>query len=148
MQYFVYSTLTNDHAYTNWTLPTEIGQRPEIKKGADGFKEQVLIKGGANVATDRLITPIGIRTAVTERQMETLKRNKTFQKHMAQGFIVVKTEKDDPEVIAQRHMEKADLSAPLTPKSEVFKEIEEKTESPLEVSVGKRITNAVRGILS
>jgi len=146
-RFFIYSTLTNDHAYTNWTLPKEAGQRPEIKVHQDGFKEQILIKGGANLPNEHFVTPLGVRTEVTERQLEALKLNHVFQRHLAQGLLLIKDEKDDPELIARKHMAKADDSAPLTPKSEIFRDRGEDTIKPADAgSVRGRVVSAVRGV--
>lgn len=148
-RYYVYSTLTNDHAYTNWTLPTEVGKRPEIKVHADGFKEQITVRGGANLHTDELKTPLGVRTEITEKQWLALQENKVFQKHLKAGLVLVKDEKDDPELIARKHMEKADMSAPLTPKSEIFKDKGEDTITPVvDKTVRGRVVSAVRGVFS
>jgi hypothetical protein len=81
---------------------------------------QVVIKGGANLATDRLITPLGVRTEVTDQQLEQLEQNTIFQKHKKQGFIVVMSDKEDPDDIA-KGMTPKDQSAPVTPNDPIFK---------------------------
>lgn len=116
MRYYVYTTLTNDHDYTNWTNPSDKTIYPTIES-------HVLIRGGANRATVKQQTPLGIRTEVTELQHEQLMRNRKFLQHMDRGFIVVTTDKNDPEEIARKEMEKADNSAPLTPNSAIFKKV-------------------------
>jgi hypothetical protein len=110
---YIYSTLTNDYSYTNWTRPTDPNKYPEIIA-------QVLVKGGANRATDKLITPLGVRTEVTDQQLEQLEVNTTFKRHKDQGLIVVMTDKEDPDDIAKM-MTAKDPSAPITPNDPIFK---------------------------
>ena len=144
---FVYSTLTNSHAYTNWTRPSDPLKRPEIVVQDNGFKEQVLIEGGANLANSNVITPLGMRTEIDERQYEVLKRNTMFQRHLEQGFLVVKTEVDDPELIAKKYMAARDASAPLTPNSDIFQGDAPEVVKPKE-DIGNKIVSAVRGVFS
>lgn len=142
-QFYIYTTLTNDHAYTNWTKPTDPKMRPQIA-------EQVLIKGGVNLPNEHLITPLGMRTAVTDKQMEALNRNKKFLQHKERGFIVIKTDADDPEKVARRHMEKRDNSAPLTPQSEQFRDRGEDTIKPIttDKTLSAGVGKLFRGIFS
>lgn len=144
---FVFSTLTCDYAYTNFLPNPAKGQPRQIILHEDGFKEQIVIKGGANLSNDKFITPLGARTEVTERQLETLERNSTFQKHKKQHFILVRGDKADPDGVAREHMEPRDASAPYTPQSEIFRDRGEDTITP-KVSMGDKIVGAVRRAIS
>lgn len=101
---YVYSTLTSDQRYTNW------------RKGANDLSEEigsVFVKGGAGVANDRLITPRGVVTAITEDDLKLLEQNDDFKLHKQNGFVEVsKTLTDADEVAAE--MGGFDLSTPLT----------------------------------
>lgn len=112
MKNFVYCTLTNDHAYTNFKPQDNPGQPLEIES-------QVIIKGGANLATSQLITPLGARTEVSDDQLEALEKNSTFQKHKSQGFIKVTHHKEDADE-AVHDMQAKDAAAPKTPDSPEF----------------------------
>lgn len=62
---YVYSTLANDQSYTNWipgggNMPVE--------------SHSVFIKGGTGVANDRLITPLGVMTEVTDHDIDELRK--------------------------------------------------------------------------
>lgn len=136
MRHFVYSTLTNDHRYTNWTLPTSKGMLPQVET-------QVLIRGGANRAGNHGVTPIGVRTEVDEEQLEALKKNKSFQRHCEQKLILVFDEQQDPEEVAKKYMTAKDQSAPLTPNSEIFKQPNSDGETIKPSSDGKSIVSRV-----
>lgn len=102
--HYVFSTLANDQLYTNW-----------IQGGADlpVKGHQVLINGGTGVANDRLITPMGVCTEISEYDLEELQRNKVFKDHEAKGFLVVRAKNADAEKVAS-DMNLDDESAPLT----------------------------------
>lgn len=104
VKHYVFSTLANDQNYTNWH-----------KGGADlpVKGHSVLIKGGTGVANDRLITPIGVSTEISEHDLEELQRNPQFKQHQENGFLVVKSKNADVEKIAS-DMNLDDESAPLT----------------------------------
>ena len=101
---YVFSTLANDQLYTNWTAG---GGDVPIKGHA------VLIKGGTGVANDRLITPLGVSTEITDYDLEELEKNPSFKDHEKNGFIVVKAKKAEAEKVAA-DMNLKDESAPLT----------------------------------
>ena len=114
-RFYVFSTLTNDHVYTQWTRPSDPNMGPEI------IPRPVLINGGANRATypdgaQGRFTPRGVRTEVTEAQMEYLNGSTMFKRHLKKGFITVTTSKEESDLVA-RDMQKKDNSAPLTPTS-------------------------------
>ncbi len=110
-QLFVYTTLTSDNIYTYYS--TETGNDVPAPIMIDG-REGVLIAGGTGVANDRVITPRGVRTPVTEAQVEYLRANRVFQLHEKNGHIIVSDEDTDPEKIAA-NMEGRDRSAPIVP---------------------------------
>jgi hypothetical protein len=110
---YIYSTLSSDQQYTSWKPPPP-GGSPELER-------QVVIKGGANVASKFLVTPIGARTEVSEDDLEFLETNNVFKRHVEGGYIRVRKEKVDPEVAVAAGMKQRDQSAPLTPESSEFR---------------------------
>lgn len=101
---YVFSTLTNDQHYVNW------------EKGPHDVPVETVgvhIKGGTGIANDRLITPLGVCTEVSDAEHEMLKRNPIFQQHVENGHIIVRTSKADPEKVAADML--PDASAPKTP---------------------------------
>lgn len=103
--FHVFSTLANDQRYASYTK----GGGDVMIKLAD-----VLIKGGAGVANDRLITPLGVVTTVGEDEMALLKGNGVFNDHVERGHLVVREKSADADKVAA-DMNRADESAPLTP---------------------------------
>ena len=101
---YVFSTLANDQLYTNWIAG---GGDIPIKGHA------VLIKGGTGVANDRLITPLGVSTEITDFDLEELQKNPSFKNHEKEGFITAKAKKAEAEKVAA-DMNLKDESAPLT----------------------------------
>jgi hypothetical protein len=101
---YVYSTLSSDVNYTNYAAG-----------GADlpAALEPVHIKGGAGVANDRLLTPRGVMTEITERQAEYLRANPVFQLHEKNGYVQIGAKSIDPEKAAAG-MASNDPSAPMT----------------------------------
>lgn len=74
----------------------------------------IVINGGAGVANKRtLITPLGVVTKVTDKQLEQLKREPAFQGHMKNGFITIGSVKLDADRMA-RNMAKDDGAAQET----------------------------------
>lgn len=106
---FVFSTLASDVAYTN-----------HAQGGADLPIDlpPVLIKGGAGVANDRIITPRGVATEVTEEQVEYLRANQVFQLHEKNGFVMVSESYADPDTVAA-DMTGRDISAPIVPQDNI-----------------------------
>lgn len=95
----IYSTLSCDTLYVDYRKSENLNVR-------DG---QVLIKGGANVPTEGMrspITPHGVVTPVTEDQLVLLENNFHFQEHVRLGFIKVDREKISFEK-AEKNIEKA-----------------------------------------
>lgn len=102
--HYVFSTLANDQNYTNWH---QGGADLPIKG------HSVLIKGGTGVANDRLITPMGVCTEISQYDLEELERNVVFKGHVEKGFITVRVKSADAEKVASE-MNLDDESAPLT----------------------------------
>ena len=107
MKAHIYSTLSASVAYTLWG-----------KAGADLPKRvrSVTIHGGANVADKHFVTPEGVMTTVSEEELDLLKQNALFQKHLANGFLTIQESAVTVEK-AVRELEAADGSAPATPQS-------------------------------
>ena len=105
MSKYIFSTLANDNLYAGY-----------VKGGADlpRLERQVLIKGGAGVAgrDQRMITPRGVVTEVTDSEYEFLKTNVVFKRHQDTGFIKIEDRAADPEQVAA-DMTGRDNSAPL-----------------------------------
>lgn len=103
--YHVYSTLSNDQAYTRWGKP-EKGGLPEVDA-------TVRIHGKANVPNDHFVTPKGVVTTVNAQQMRELADCPMFVRHENAGYIVVEKAKVDPDKVA-KDMTAKDASAPKT----------------------------------
>lgn len=101
----IFSTLASDVAYTN-----------HAQGGGDMPIElpPVVVKGGAGVANDRLVTPRGVATRVTEEQVEYLRQNEIFKLHEKNGFVMVSEAYADPDLVAA-DMTGRDNSAPVVP---------------------------------
>lgn len=104
--HYVFSTIANDQKYQNYSLGAE-GQMPI----PTSF---VYIKGGAGVANDRLVTPLGVVTEISDDDLVELEKNGIFRLHRDAGFLIVRPRSADPEKVAG-DMADNDKSAPLTP---------------------------------
>lgn len=102
---YVYSTLASDVAYTN-----------HVAGGGDipVALPPVLIRGGAGVANDRIITPQGVMTEVTGEQLDYLRENPVFKLHEENGYVLVSSDEIRIES-AVADMNGRDESAPLVP---------------------------------
>jgi len=100
---YVYSTLAADVAYTN-----------HLAGGADlpQALPSVFIAGGAGVANDRLVTPRGVATEITDEQAEYLRANPVFQLHETNGYVQISAASVDAD-IAAADMTGRDASAPI-----------------------------------
>lgn len=105
MTHYVFSTLANDQNYQNW----HAGEGGNNNPG-----HSVFIKGGSGIANDRLVTPQGVMTTISDDDLAALEQNEVFKLHRSKGHIVVKARSADPEKIAS-DMNRADPSAPRTP---------------------------------
>lgn len=102
---YVYSTLASDVLYQN-----------HAPGGADlpVVISEVMVKGGAGVANDRLTTPRGVATEITEQQAEALRANPVFAMHEQNGFVQISDARVDADVAAA-DMTGRDNSAPIVP---------------------------------
>lgn len=103
----VFSTLAADTAYASWVA----GDNGVLYQN---HEKTVLIKGGAGVANDRIITPLGVCTEITDEQYDAIKDDETFKLHVRNGFVLV-TDKPAPIEVVVPDMEARDNSAPLVP---------------------------------
>lgn len=101
--FYVFSTMSTDVAYA--VYGEKVNDMPTIER-------QIVINGGANVATKNLITPRGVMTSVSDEDMELLSADPVFQMHKQNGFIAVEKKAADPEKVAAG-MEARDQSAQL-----------------------------------
>lgn len=101
---YIFSTLSNDQLYTEYAKGG--GDVPVIGK-------QLLIRGGAGVANDRLITPLGVSTDVDEADVEWLKTIPAFADHLNRGHLSIQPKPYEPEKVVP-DLER-DPSSPLTP---------------------------------
>lgn len=101
---YVYSTLTSDNRYTFYA-----------KGGADMPIEEhsVTVKGGTGVMNDRLVTPLGVATEISDHEASLLKEHPVFKLHAENGFVKIDNAKQAPEKAAA-DMQIADGSAPLS----------------------------------
>lgn len=106
--YAVYSTLTSGVDYVEWKQTADLPVK--------GFT--VAIAGGAGVAHKRgLITPFGVKTEVTEDEMNFLNSNDAFKRALSDGWhtvIKISGWMDSADNVAAAMMQR-DGSAPLVP---------------------------------
>lgn len=110
---FIYSTISCDNIYPVYHEKSDAS-------GPNHIRASVLIKGGANVAQRRFVnedgtnTPAGVRTEVTEAELEILYQSDEFQAHVDRGFLtIVQSKEKIADVVAD--MEAKDASAQFTP---------------------------------
>jgi len=106
----VVSTLSNDQHYTVWSKPETEGGK--IARPAVALK-RVLISGKANVA-NKITTPEGVITQVSDEALDVLKTVPLFQEHVSKGYMKIVTRAVDPDKAA-KDMTARDESAPLNP---------------------------------
>lgn len=111
----IYSTLTNPQNYCSYSELD--GKNAVVQK-----QRSVHIKGGSGLANKNLQTPLGVMTFVTEDQLKFLQAHRSFNKHVAAGYITVRNEIVNTEKAAA-DMTTRDESAPIVP--EDFKEEDE-----------------------
>ena len=82
---YIHSTASADMTYPVYSGGTD---RPTKIK-------DIIIKGRANVIDPRTLhTPTGAVTEVTDEDLELLKKNAAFQRHVARGFMRVMTDSE------------------------------------------------------
>lgn len=115
MSKYVFSTLANDQLYRNYAN--------NAQQGVSIVESEVLIRGGAGVANDRLITPLGVATEISDAQLALLEANAVFQLHKKNGHIVIRDKRADADKVAT-DMNARDPSKPLTPADYLSKEVD------------------------
>lgn len=108
---YILSKLANKQIYTLYAKGTSANLNIPVKK--------VEIKGGADVTDKNLVTPDGVVTKVTADELEILKSNKDFQKHVEKGFV--KYFDTQPNVDKNVDKMEKDKSRQLTPDDYVKK---------------------------
>jgi len=111
--WYVYSTATCSGCYSLY--------HDSSNKDLAVIKKSVVINGGHGVANKHMFTPRGVVTEVSDEDMEFLKENQKFMKHVNEGFMSFEKKFVEPEKKAAE-METKDGSAPLTPEN--FEEAE------------------------
>lgn len=110
MAKYIFSKLACDNAYTIWHESKSAGNQM-LRKA-----KQVLVKGGAGVASKHLITPHGVMTEIEDAEYKLLTECPSFKRHVDGGFIKVMDKR-----LSEGDKKKAaddlsvDKSAPLTP---------------------------------
>lgn len=100
------------HITSTLTTPVEYTLYKKTAGGEMIPVETVRIEGGANVASKHFVTPEGVVTQVTDKQIELLEQNEVFRLHRSNGFLKVhRSDKVDVDGLTP-----ADESAPITPK--------------------------------
>ena len=117
MSKYVFSNLTTDQDYTIYREGQRAGEPAVVET-------EILIKGGHGVADDRIITPKGVCTTVSDEVCEALKKCPMFQRHEAKGYITVEGKKHDAEKVSE-NLEPKDGGAPLV--NNDFKENQQPT---------------------
>lgn len=107
---YIASTLSNDQNYTVWQTP--ISEGGKVARPAVPLK-RVLIAGKANVA-NKLTTPQGVITQVSDEAMDVLKTIPLFNQHLKNGYVKIVSRAADPDKVA-KDMTARDESAPLNP---------------------------------
>lgn len=104
---YVYSSLSNDQAYTVYD---------RAANGAALAQHVIHINGKANVADRRtLITPRGAVTVVTAEQAALLGKCDMFKRHVERGFITVSDRRADADNVAAADLAGRDKSAQAQP---------------------------------
>ena len=107
---YILSKLANTQIYTQYV------------KGVNNINipaKQITVKGGADITDKNLVTPSGVLTQVTKDELEILKSNKEFQRHVERGYIEYYATAPDVEKKSEK-LEK-DKSRQLTPDDYVKK---------------------------
>lgn len=106
---YVYSTLTCGNVFPVYAPKND-------PRDLSRIVHKIEIKGGHGIKKQKEIyTPMGVRTEVSESDLELLLKNKSFQMQVKAGYITV----DNKKVVAEKRaadMNPKDASAPLTPK--------------------------------
>lgn len=101
---YILSKLANTQVYTQYA------------KGMNNLNipvKTVVVQGGADVTNKNFITPEGVITKVSADDLESLKANRDFQRHIERG--VVKYFGTNPNMDKEVSKMEKDNSKPLTP---------------------------------
>lgn len=101
---YILSKLANSQIYTKYVKGAGNTNVPAV---------QIEVKGGADVTNKNFITPEGVITKITQNELELLKENKDFRRHLEQG--VVKYFGQEPKLEKSVQGMEKDKSAPVTP---------------------------------
>lgn len=102
---YILSKLANTQIYTKYAKDVSNNINVPIAK--------VTVKGGADVTDKHLITPDGVVTQVTLAELDILKENKDFQRHLENGLV--KYYALQPNIDKEVETMQKDNSKPLTP---------------------------------
>jgi hypothetical protein len=108
MSNYIYSTAPTDYAFAVYVTK------------ADGTTEAVnhiLVKGGGSMPTPHGLgfhTPLGVVTEVSDSDLESLRKDWTFNHFVSQGFMTVDSNKVDVEKVASD----MNINVPSAPASE------------------------------
>lgn len=108
----IYSTLANPQKFVVYEVVTpdqaqEMGRLPLPVV-------EVLIRGGAGIASKNLITPNGVHTAITAEEYDAIKDLAVFKSFVDNGFIKVEGKQFDLDRIVG-DMNAKDPGGPVTP---------------------------------
>ena len=88
MANYIHSTASQDMTYRIYAEGRSQNQATPIK--------DIVIKGRANVVDPKtLVTPNGAVTEISDADLELLKKNKHFQRHVTHGFMKVITNQSE-----------------------------------------------------
>src|SRR3954469_25870578 len=99
---YVYSTNSTNVAYTEYDYTV-----PDLPREV----RTVHVKGGANVADKRVVTPCGVCTEISDEDAAFLAQDPNFIRHQKAGFVKLSAHRVDPE-IPVADMTQRDRSAP------------------------------------
>ena len=103
----IFSTLANPQKFAVWSKPAENGMLPVLER-------EVLIRGGAGIASKNLLTPQGVHTSITQEEYDAISGLAHFQKFVESGHIRVERKQYDIDKMVG-DMNPRDPGGPLTP---------------------------------
>jgi hypothetical protein len=89
------------------TDASQMGRLPVVER-------EVLVRGGAGIASKNLITPQGVHTPITEEEYQAIKDLEHFKKFVESGRIRVERKEYDIDKMVS-DMNPRDPGGPLTP---------------------------------
>lgn len=103
----IFSTLANPQKFVTYEPPKQDGMFATPVK-------EVLIRGGAGIASKNLITPQGVHTAITQEEYDAICDLEHFKQFVERGFIRVERRAHDIDKMVG-DMNPRDPGGPLTP---------------------------------